>query len=143
MYTTLDNPPGTSSLIMGYIFLALFVCFCIAMYFGIGRTSKVTLRGGLKVNPSCSRKVSHRFKLTHKILRPAKCLIYESFRMERNYMACYFLPTKRPNGTKKDGNCVPWERFVGRNAYQISVLRSIETFRAIKALCMPCFDRYF
>ncbi|WP_073404838.1 hypothetical protein [Mucilaginibacter sp. OK098] len=36
---------------MGYIFLVLFVCFCIAMYFGIGRNLKMTLRGGLKVNP--------------------------------------------------------------------------------------------
>ncbi len=35
---------------MGYIFLVLFVCFCIAMYFGIGRNWKVTLNGGLKVN---------------------------------------------------------------------------------------------
>lgn len=51
VYSTLDNPPSTSSLIIGYIFLALFVCFCIAMYFGKGRSLKVTLRGGFKVNP--------------------------------------------------------------------------------------------
>jgi hypothetical protein len=36
---------------MGYIFLGLFVCFCIAMYLGMGRNLKVTLNTGQKVNP--------------------------------------------------------------------------------------------
>lgn len=51
VYNTLDNPPDPSSLTTGYIFLVLFVCVCIAMYFTIGRNLKVTLSGGLKVNP--------------------------------------------------------------------------------------------
>lgn len=50
VYSTLDNPPSTSALIIGYIFLSLFVIFCITMYLGIGRNSKVTLRGGQRVN---------------------------------------------------------------------------------------------
>ena len=51
VYSTLDNPPSSWSLIVGYIFLVLIIGFCIAMYLGIGRNWKVTLRGGVKVNP--------------------------------------------------------------------------------------------
>jgi len=36
---------------MGYLLLILFVCFCVAMYFTIGRNLKVTLNTGHKVNP--------------------------------------------------------------------------------------------
>lgn len=50
VYSTLDNPPSTSSLIMGYIFLMLFVCLCVAMYFKF-RNLRVTLNGGFKVSP--------------------------------------------------------------------------------------------
>lgn len=50
VYSTLDNPPSISSLIMGYIFLVLFVCVCIAMYFKF-RNLKVRLNGGFKVSP--------------------------------------------------------------------------------------------
>ena len=50
VYSTLDNPPSTSSLTMGYIFLALFVCFFVAMYFKF-RDLKVRLNGGFKVSP--------------------------------------------------------------------------------------------
>jgi hypothetical protein len=51
VYSTLDNPPSTTSLTWSYILLALFVCICIALYFGIGRNLKVTLNGGLRVSP--------------------------------------------------------------------------------------------
>jgi hypothetical protein len=51
VYSTLDNPPSTWSLTIGYIFLLLFVCFCISIYSGIGRKLKITLNGGFKVNP--------------------------------------------------------------------------------------------
>jgi hypothetical protein len=51
VYSTLDNPPNTWSLTVGYIFLMFIIGFCIVMYWGIGRKWKVTLRGGLKVNP--------------------------------------------------------------------------------------------
>ncbi|HTD97948.1 MAG TPA: hypothetical protein VK668_01625 [Mucilaginibacter sp.] len=51
VYSTLDNPPSTSTLIVGYILLVLFIVFCVTMYLGVGRNCKVTLSGGLKVNP--------------------------------------------------------------------------------------------
>jgi hypothetical protein len=51
VYNTLDNPPSTWSLTMGYILLLLFVCFCIAMYFTVGRNLKVKLNTGHKVSP--------------------------------------------------------------------------------------------
>jgi hypothetical protein len=51
VYSTLNNPPNTSYPIIGYILLALFVCFCIAMSFGIARNLKVTLNTGHKINP--------------------------------------------------------------------------------------------
>jgi len=51
VYSTLDNPPSLLSLAIGYIFLALFVCICIAIYFVTGKSLKVTLTGGFKVSP--------------------------------------------------------------------------------------------
>jgi hypothetical protein len=50
VYSTLDNPPSKASFTAGCVLLGLFSCFCIAMYVDRGRNSKVTLRGGLKVN---------------------------------------------------------------------------------------------
>lgn len=49
-YSTLDNPPGPSSLTVSYILLVLFVCLCVAMYFRF-RNLKITLNGGFKVSP--------------------------------------------------------------------------------------------
>lgn len=50
VYSTLDNPPSMSYLIMRCVCVALFVGFCIAMYFGKGKNLKVTLNTGHQVN---------------------------------------------------------------------------------------------
>jgi len=50
VYSTLDNPPSMLYLIMRYVFVALFVGFCVAMYFGKGKNLKVTLNTGQQVN---------------------------------------------------------------------------------------------
>lgn len=51
VYSTLDNPPSSTSLTLSYIGLGLFVCLCVVLYFGVGRTWKITLNTGHKVNP--------------------------------------------------------------------------------------------
>lgn len=50
VYNTLDNPPNISSLTTNYILLLLFVCFCVAMYFTVGRNLTVTSNTGHKGN---------------------------------------------------------------------------------------------
>ncbi len=51
VYTTIDDRPPITHLVIWCIAFVLIVCFCMIMFFGKGRNAVITLNTGHKVNP--------------------------------------------------------------------------------------------